>query len=189
MPVSEMGFFFSVFWWCESVINVISFIFKRFSNHTKLRFQQNKPNIFYQPSSAIFLYCKEKQFPVHSFKKEYHSRVEYFDYYIKIQKVCFTYFLYPEVNLNLLKWLSQKKKLYQSSDTDAMKKYWIFLLGVKFSSTSFYLTKIFKLLILSLHTNQCCNTLITNTIQEVYQLQTQRHIKHYNLNSLLEFNL
>lgn len=54
-------------------------------------------------------------------EKEYLSRVEYFDYYIKIQKVCFTYFPYPEINLNLVKWLSQEKKLYQSSDFDALK--------------------------------------------------------------------
>lgn len=98
----------------------------------------------------FFCTVKRSNFQFIPLEKEYLSRVEYFDYYIKIHEVCFTHFPYPEVNLNLVKWLSQEKKLYKSSDTDAMKKYWIFLLGVKFSSTSFYLTKIFKLLILSL---------------------------------------
>lgn len=69
----------------------------------------------------FFCTVKRSNFQFIPLEKEYLSRVEYFDYYIKIQKVCFTYFLYPEVNLNLVKWLSQKKKLYQSSDTDAMK--------------------------------------------------------------------
>lgn len=148
MSVSGLVLFISIFWLRESVINVFFCIFLRWDNYTKLRFKQNKTNKLNQLSTVIFLHYKDKSFfPVHSFRKTVSLKGRIFwllykntqCYYIKIHNVCFTYFLYPEANLKLVKWLSHDKKLDQSSDIDTNQKYWIFLLGLKCTSTSFYL--------------------------------------------------